>query len=440
MPNCYNLISCDPSYPDILNLWWPTTHPYDGQVVYIFEGHSPNPLETYTLTLVAGVCKHPTWLPNLRLTTNPCLGGIGVFKYQNCETGVFRVFGFPIVDPTNQVLRKDGDCNCWNFIGEDSAVDEILTPYSEYNDCNECLSTRELELCPQGERSISFAVRVSLPETPPPDRDFAKCCYTNLVVADISDDDPYKNDFSGVFFKRETPSSSVIFKLIDTITLAEYFLNSDTSGTFVDFGGVQPELSFYIVDWRKVLTLLGSGSYQIKKELDIVGISVDVFSNTFTLKPFSIEIADNTVRIDSVMDGKLISIDTDFNGTGYKTSLRLRGYFGRNERTFEQDNIAQRDYNLIQNTMSLKSNYQFQGLQIPECITVELWNFVLFGNELFISDYNKNNHSYKYELTPVVLEDNTGTEFFVLDRAVNINLKFTDRRENNRKTNCKLWE
>ena len=243
-----------------------------------------------------------------------------------------------------------------------------------------------------------------------------------------------------MFFERETPSSSVIFKLIDTITLAEYFLNSDTYGTFVDFGGVQPELSFYIVDWRKVLTLLGSGSYQIKKELDIVGISVDVFSNTFTLKPFSIEIADNTVRIDSVMDGKLISIDTDFNGTGYKTSLRLRGYFGRNERTFEQDNIAQRDYNLIQNTMSLKSNYQFQGLQIPECITVELWNFVLFGNELFISDYNKNNHSYKYELTPVVLEDNTGTEFFVLDRAVNINLKFTDRRENNRKTNCKLWE
>ena len=190
------------------------------------------------------------------------------------------------------------------------------------------------------------------------------------------------------------------------------------------------------VDLGKVLTLLGLGSYQIKKDLDIVGISVDVFSNTFTLKPFSIEIADNTVRIDSVMNGKLISIDTDFNGTGYKTSLRLRGYFGRNERTFEQDNIAQRDYNLIQNTMSLKSNYQFQGLQIPECITVDLWNFVLFGNELFISVYNKNNHSYKYELFPVVLKDNTGTEFFVLDRAVNVNLKFTDRRENNRKTNC----
>lgn len=436
MPNCYNLISCDPlSYPDILNLWWPTTHPYGGQVVYINE-KTPNPLQTYTLTLVVGACPHPAWLPNLQLTTGGCSPFIPTYKYQNCETGAFRVFGLPISDPINQTLRKDGDCNCWNLIGEDSVIDEILGGYSEYDDCNQCLSTREAELCPQGERSISFAVRVNLPDTPPPDRDFAKCCYTNLVFADVSDNDPYKNDFSGVFFKRETPSSSVIFKLVNTVTLTEYFLNSDTYGTFQDFGGVQSELSFYIVDWRKVLILLGAGTYQIKKELDIVGISVDVFSNTFTLKPFSIDKADNTVRIDSVMDGKLINIDTDFKGTGYKTSLRLRGYFGRNERTFEQDNIAQRDYNLIQNTMSSKSSYQFQGLQIPECITVELWNFVLFGNELFISDYNKNNHSYKYELIPVVLEDNTGTEFFVLDRAVNVNLKFTDRRENNRKINC----
>jgi hypothetical protein len=436
MPNCYNLISCDPvSYPDILSLWWSTLHPYDGQVVYI-NNKAPNPLETYTLTFVAGSCPHPDWLPNLQLTTGACSPSISTFKYQNCETAVFRTFGFPIVDPVNQTLRKDGDCDCWNFIGEDSVIDEIIGGFSEYDDCNQCLSTREAELCPQGERTIGYAVRVNLPDNPPPDRDFAKCCYENLVFADVSDVDPYKNDFSGVFFKRETPSSTVVFKLVDTVTLTEYFLNSDTYGTFVDFGGVQPDLSFYVVNWRKVLTLLGSGTYQIKKELDIVGISVDVFSNTFTLKPFSIERADNTVRIDSVMDGKLISIDTDFNGTGYKTSLRLRGYFGRNERTFEQDNIAQRDYNLIQNTMSSKSSYQFQGLQIPECITVELWNFVLFGNELFISDYNTNNHSYKYELIPVVLEDNTGTDFFVLDRAVNVNLKFTDRRENNRKINC----
>lgn len=435
---CYNLISCSPlDYPDISNMCRKNTHPFDGQVVYINE--SPiNPLQTYTLTFVGiDVCVCDAWIPRLKVTTESlCSPTFGIFKYQNCETSEFRTFGFPISDPSNNTLRKDGDCECWNLIGEDAIADEILGGYSEYNDCNECLETRESELCPQGERTVGFAVRVNLPESPPPDRDFAKCCYTNLVLADVSDDDGYKNDFSGVFFKRETPSSTVVFKLVNSITLAEYFLNSDTYGTFVDFGGVQDDLSYYIVDWRKVLTLLGSGSYQIKKELDIVGISVDILSNTFTLKPFSIANADNTVRIDSVMNGTLVDIDTDFKGSLYKTSVRLRGYFGRNERTFEQDNIAQRDYNLIQNTMSSKSSYQFQGLQIPECITVDLWNFVLFGNELFISDYNKNNHSYKYELIPVVLEDNSGTEFFVQDRAVNVNLKFTDKKQNHRKLNC----
>jgi hypothetical protein len=136
------------------------------------------------------------------------------------------------------------------------------------------------------------------------------------------------------------------------------------------------------------------------------------------------------------MDGKLVKQDVDFAATGYKTSMRLRGFFGRAEYSFEQDNIAKRDYSYLQNTMSSKREYQFQGLQLPECITDELWNFVLFGNELFISDYNANNHSYRYELMPVKLEGNKGTEFFVTDRGVNVNLTFSDRVENNRKLNC----
>ena len=128
--------------------------------------------------------------------------------------------------------------------------------------------------------------------------------------------------------------------------------------------------------------------------------------------------------------------DTDFTNSGYTTSMRLPGFFGRAEYSFEQDNIAKRDYSFMQNTMSSKREYKYQALQIPECITEDLWNFVLFGKELFISDYNKNNHSYKYELMPVKLEGNAGTEFFVTDRGCNINLTFSDRTENDRKINC----
>jgi hypothetical protein len=436
----YDLVSCDPlQYASITDLVHPTRHPFEGlNVVTVKLKGQIIGANVYTLTYKGSNLFFNNFLPRLLVSNRECVGGLDVFEYKNCETEERRVFGFQSgFSPSQNVLRKDGTCDCWEQVGISEIADEFLSGnYSEYAFCSDCLETRETEICPSGERSISYAVKVNLPDSPPPNRGFSKCCYENTVLADSSDNDPYKNDFSGVFFKRETPSSTCIFKLIDTSTLTEYFLNSDLYGIFQDFGGVQNNLTFYIVDWRKVLNLLGAGTYQIKKELDISGIPVDVFSNTFTLRPFSIDIADKTVRIDCIQDGRLIKIDTNFKGTGFKTSQRIRGFFGREEHTFEQDNIAQRNYKFVQNTLSNRSEYTFQGLQIPECITSELWNFILMGNELFISDYNKNNHSYKYELIPVKLEGNDGTEFYVTDRAVNVNLKFTDRFELNQKKNC----
>ena len=440
MAHCYDLISCNLlTHSSIFDLCNKGPHTYAGKVVYLDQSPSL-PTQLYTLTFTGiNTCVCTGYVPLLVVTTEDiCTPSIEIFKYQNCEDpGIFRNFGFPATLPTDTVFRKAGDCDCWKVVGEESVADElIIGSFSDYINCSECLDDRAADLCGSAERTLSYAVRIKLPDSPPPNRDFSKCCYLNLVLADLLDTDPYKNDFTGSWFKKELPNSTVDFKLLDVDTATLYSLNSSTYGTFVDFGGVQPDLSYYIVAWRKVLSLLGEGNYQIKKELTIAGIAVDVFSDTFHLKNFSIQTADHTVRIDTIMDGKLVAVDTDFKNSGYTTSMRLRGFFGRAEYSFEQDNIAKRDYSYMQNTMSSKREYKFQGLQIPECVTDELWNFTLFGSELFISDYNGNNHSYKYELIPVKLEGNAGTEFFVTDRGVNINLLFSDRRENDRKINC----
>jgi hypothetical protein len=442
LSNCYSLISCNPlDYPDITNLCWNGLHPYDGLVVYITDP-PVNPQETYTLTLIGlGIneCPCAGWIPNLRVTTeNNCVTTYDINKYVNCEDPTnIKTFGFPVLTPVKPTIKKSGDCECWNLVstGEKTA-DELIMSFDAYDDCQECLEDISAGVCDSAERTIGYAQRIKLPEPVPPDRGFSKCCYLNLVLADLTDNDPYHNDYTGSWYKRQLPNTTVDFKLVDVDTATDYALNNDLYGTFQDFGGVQEDLTYYIVDWLKVLTLLGEGNYQIKQELTIAGISIDLFSDTYTLKQFSIEIADKTVRIDSIMDGKLIAKDADFKDSGYKTSMRLRGFFGRAEYSFEQDNIATRDYNFKQNTMSSKREYKFQGLQLPECITDELFNFMLFGAELFISDYNGNNHSYKYELVPVKLEGNSGTEFFVTDRGVNVNLTFSDRTENDRKINC----
>jgi len=61
---------------------------------------------------------------------------------------------------------------------------------------------------------------------------------------------------------------------------------------------------------------------------------------------------------------------------------------------------------------------------------------MIFGNVVKISDYNKNNHSYLYELTPVKFTNSEGNQYLPTTRGVTFNLTFTDQIQNNRKTNC----
>ena len=437
----YNLESCNPSlYPDIDNLGHPTPHPYDTQIVFINQAPI-NSSQTYKLVAVALSKVYTQVVPPLSTTElTSCSDVIAdkLWRLKNCDTGEeIRAYIANSTATQGAVISLNNLCGCWLVVSQVKAADVSVSLVNSYSDCEACLlGVLEADLEQAEQRTKSFAVKIKLPEDNPVDRGFSKCCYENLVLADTTSSDPYKNDFVGAYYKKQAASDTVTFKLVDVSTTTEYNLNSGTYGTYQAFGGVQADLSFVIVDWKLVLSGLGAGTYQIKKELNIAGIVINKYSDTYTLKQFSQPLADKTVRIDSFMYGRLVKEDVDFTDTNYKTSMRLRGFFGRAEYSFEQDNIAKRDYSYLQNTMSNKREYQFQGLQLPECITEELFNFILFGNELFISDYNGNNHSYKYELMPVKLEGNKGTEFFVTDRGVNVNLTFSDRTENSRKLNC----
>jgi len=438
----YDLISCNNLlYPDISCLGFNNRHPQEGLVVFvdqIFQGNARDAQKSYTLTyLGVDTCVFSDYMPKLgNANGNDCTQPYTGFMYENCETGEKRVFGFPSGDPIDLVFRIDGECECWVYISEDNDSTQLVDSFTEYSSCNECLESVNTELCPTGERTLSYAVKVSLPDPVPPNRGFKECCYISKVFGDLIDNAPYKNDFTGVYYKRPTSNSGVVFKLVDTATSTEYTLNDNTYGTFQDFGGVQSELSFMIVEWRKVLSLLGAGNYQIKQEVSTVGVAQDYYTNTFTLQPFSINAADDTVRIDCTQEGFLVDKNVDFKGSGFKTSLRVSGFFGRTERSYEQKNLSTRDYKNVQINFSIEKEYKYQGLKLPQCVADELMDFILKGNELFASDYNKNNHDYNFVLLPVELQDNEGSDYKTLDRGVNVNLLFTDRFKNNRKTNC----
>ena len=86
--------------------------------------------------------------------------------------------------------------------------------------------------------------------------------------------------------------------------------------------------------------------------------------------------------------------------------------------------------------MSQTNEYQFQSNLLPECITKELYDFILFGNEIYISDYNVANHSHNFTILAVELSSNKGAKYYANQRHAKVNLVFADRIKNKRKTNC----
>lgn len=441
----YNLISCNPSlYPDIECRAWETRHPLEGLIVYVtspINGQIPNPTFTYELVyLGTNACVSNDWLPKLDPSFyNTCTpANTPGWEYINCETGESRVFVFEVQDPTMNVLRIDDSCDCWSLIGESNGAQEIASNYNEYGTCFDCIKARDAQVSPTAERTISFATALTLPTPPVPDRGFKECCFKQIVFASLTDDDSYKNDFNGFYFKRPTSNSTVVFTLLDVNTQADYLLDDDMYGTFKDFGtGTQVDLSFVIVEWKKVLQQLGAGAYRIVKEVTIAGITESYPSNTFHLMPFSIDEANYTVRVEAVQDGEFTINNVDFYGTDFKSSLRFEGFFGREEREYEQTKLVNSSLDSNRVKTRIDKVYKLQATRLPACVSSYLMDFLIVGTRVKVSDYNKNNHSYEIVNLEVDFLSNDGTDYNELTRKATFNLSFSDRSKNNRILNCK---
>lgn len=292
--------------------------------------------------------------------------------------------------------------------------------------------------CPNRERTISYATFVTLPDeaTTQPDLQFNECCYQPIVLADTTGK-LERNDYSGFYYGKQLPNETCTFFLVDLQTNEEHEITNNLYGRFKNFGEIeeQPKLSTFVVFWSKVLAQLGEGAYQVKKHIVITGIAYDELSNVFNLKTYSDMHADKTIRMDIAMNGLMEKQNVDFSGSQFMTSLRLGGYFGNREPKYEEDNIVFRDKRREQISMKMINVYKMQTELIPECISSQIFDFYLFADEIFLNDYNLNNHSYKLKNIPVSFENNEGTGYYALSRKARLNLTFKDRYENKNKFN-----
>lgn len=307
-----------------------------------------------------------------------------------------------------------------------------------YIDKTEFPCKNQFDYCGIRERTLSFALGVALPEEPIDyDEVFKECCYKHFVFADANSELDYKNDYSGFYHQRQLPNETADFYLLHVETATELPLVDSTYGSFFDFGYFtnNTNLKGYRVEWKKVLEEIGEGSFKIIKRYTIAGISLEVSSYVFILKQFSNSLADKTVRIDIVMNGRIELDGVEFKGTNWKHSLRLPGFFGRRNPKFEEDNLIGLDYEERQISMTQTNEYKFQTNLIPYCFTQEIFDFMLYANDIYINDYNLNNHSYGYIKKGVKFANNEEPIYSSLNRKAKLNLTFKDKFANRIKRN-----
>ena len=450
----YDLIHCTTPAKNITNLTAGSNnpHPLDGKLVFvnqIYLGNGIDQSELYTLTAVGD--NGAVFTNQMPLLGAANLTGCGdsnngkMWKVFNCASPkVVRSVLFTVAPSLGDVINFTGECDCWEVFEQLSTYTETPTVAATYTSCEECIGTIAANVCDYEERTLGYALKAKDIVPEPPDRGFDECCYSNKVFANLSDtNNKYQNDFSTVYYQKQTPNDTVVFQIVGVSTGTTNLVDI-THGELYDFDAAHPnpDLSYFKVEWHKILTALGEDIYTIRMQISIAGLPAqNVDSNSFILRPWSIAKADNTVRFDCVMDGKLEDSGVDFKGSNFETSLRTSGYFGNLKPDFTQKSVVYSSkYGLkmasSQITMSNDPDYIYQANNIPECISRQITDFLIFGNQLFISDYNLNNHSYRYELTPVEISSIDDYDYPIISRSVNISMTFKNRSKNNRKTNC----
>lgn len=267
-----------------------------------------------------------------------------------------------------------------------------------------------------------------------------KCCKPLRVLASLTDTDPIFNDKTSDYYYRSllTDTVSFILKNIDDDT--QVTLDDNTLGSFYDFNTLdsQPNLSGIVLEWNLVLAAYGEGNYQINKFIEVAGVSVTIEGIVFSLREFSTINADKTVRLTSIHNGDILHKGASFKGLHWFSQIRIPGYFGLKDYTFEEYSIIYKDYVDRQITMKGSTEYTLKTEQIKDCLFSELFDFMIYGNELYIDDYNTKNHS-QYKGIAVKYKENEGTEYLT-DQNMLVSLIFEDRKKNKLKTNYGITE
>ena len=231
---------------------------------------------------------------------------------------------------------------------------------------------------------------------------------------------------TSAWIKLSDPSDSVTFKLTKNGVVTNYI---PTPQPFPN----EPNAWFTTIPWKSVLGDDGVGCYQLELEYNISGITGTLVWGQYKLKQYTIENALKTARVRVKFNGKQIVDGIDFTGSNVESSLRFYGYIGNRQPNTEIDNLMYSDRQMKRVIRENLNQYEIITDPSMECIITPLVDlFLLSENEMWISDYNAHNHSYKYLDLPVIVEESAKVEYKDFSRLAVLKCIVSDKFKNAR--------
>ena len=131
--------------------------------------------------------------------------------------------------------------------------------------------------------------------------------------------------------------------------------------------------------------------------------------------PYSIQNALKTARIRVKFNLKQEIEGINFTGANVEDSFRFWGFIGDRQVNTEIDNLVYQDRSVKTVVRENLDTYIISTDPLQECFITPLTDlYLLSENEMWISDYNAHNHSYKINDVPVVVQE--APEIDYLDR------------------------
>lgn len=279
--------------------------------------------------------------------------------------------------------------------------------------------------CGLEERTEKFYNAITLPVTiEEPERGDKSCCCENIVFAGSGK--AYQDDVLSAWIKLSSASDTILFKL--------YKNGLETNYTPTPVAFPNQQYAYYTtINWSNVLLSDGEGCYELKLEYEISGIHGVLSWGNYKLMTFSDQRAIGTARVKAVFNGYQESEEIDFTGANVVSTHRFYGFIGKQQPNTEIDNVIYANREMKRVIRENLNDYEILTDPLQECQIkplVEL--YLLSENELFVSDYNDFNYSYKFQDLPVILSESAKLEYYDQSRLAKLSCKVADKYKNKR--------